>query len=190
MPRLTRLRLAVAVLVAGIAAVSGAAVVAAQDAPSASGALEIPLNDGQGARIGTVDVVPSGRTLDITVRTRGVLRTGFHGFHIHAAGRCEAPTFMSAGPHFERPGQDHGQHAADLPTVLVKANGTALLRVTTDLVTLAELRDSDGAAFIVHLGRDNQANIPSRYGQPDKDTLDTGDSGGRAACGVVPPAGG
>jgi len=189
MPRLTRLRLAAAVLLASGATVGGAAVVAAQDAPSAAAAIEISLNDGQGDRIGTVDVVPSGRTLDITVRTRGVLRTGFHGFHIHAVGRCEGPTFMSAGPHFERPGQDHGQHAADLPTVLVKANGTALLRVTTDLVTLDELRDADGAAFIVHLNRDNQANIPPRYGQPDKETLDTGDSGGRAACGVVPGTG-
>ena len=50
---------------------------------------------------------------------------------------------------------------------------------------LAQLRDADGSALIVHAGPDNFANIPPRYGTPDADTLATGDSGARAACGVV-----
>jgi superoxide dismutase, Cu-Zn family len=38
---------------------------------------------------------------------------------------------------------------------------------------------------MVHSGPDNFANIPPRYGTPDQETLDTGDSGSRIACGVV-----
>jgi Cu-Zn family superoxide dismutase len=38
---------------------------------------------------------------------------------------------------------------------------------------------------MVHAGADNFANIPDRYGEPDQTTLNTGDAGGRAACGVV-----
>jgi len=184
----TRMLIAAAVAALATAAVAGSTLVFAQD-DGGAGEVDLPLVDGTGAAIGTIEVVPTGRTLDITLRTRRGLRTGFHGFHIHAVGRCEGPSFASAGPHYERPGQDHGAHAGDLPTALVKANGTALLRVTTDLMTREELFDADGSAFIVHVGRDNQANIPPRYGAPDQDTLDTGDSGARAACALAPPAG-
>jgi Cu-Zn family superoxide dismutase len=40
---------------------------------------------------------------------------------------------------------------------------------------------------MVHAGADNFANIPERYapGGPDEDTLETGDSGGRVACGEI-----
>jgi superoxide dismutase, Cu-Zn family len=40
---------------------------------------------------------------------------------------------------------------------------------------------------MVHASRDNYANIPERYapGGPDEMTLNTGDAGGRIACGPV-----
>jgi Cu/Zn superoxide dismutase len=55
----------------------------------------------------------------------------------------------------------------------------------TDRFTIADLRDVDGSAVMVHSGPDNFANIPARYGGPDQETLNTGDSGSRIACGVV-----
>ena len=184
----TRIMIAAALAALASAAVAGTASVTAQDGGERP-SFVLGLVDGTGQAVGTVEVVPTGRALDITVRTRRGLRTGFHGFHMHAVGRCDGPSFASAGPHFERAGQDHGGHAGDLPTVLVKANGTAYLRVTTDLITRDEMLDEDGSAFIVHAGRDNQANIPPRYGTPDQETQNTGDSGGRAACAaVVPPS--
>lgn len=55
----------------------------------------------------------------------------------------------------------------------------------TDRFTLADLMDDDGAAFIIHENTDNFANIPERYGGPDEETQQAGDSGPRIACGVV-----
>jgi Cu/Zn superoxide dismutase len=81
------------------------------------------------------------------------------------------------------------RHEGDLPSLLVKRNGTATLRATTDRFTLGDLRDRDGSAVMVHAGADNYANIPPRYAPtgPDQETLDTGDSGDRVACGRIVP---
>ena len=85
------------------------------------------------------------------------------------------------------PAINHPSHAADMPVLLVGADGTAQASVTTDRLKLTDVLDSDGGATIVHAAPDNYANIPSRYvaGGPDAMTLATGDSGGRVACGVV-----
>ncbi|MCP9490350.1 MAG: superoxide dismutase family protein [Solirubrobacteraceae bacterium MAG38_C4-C5] len=126
-------------------------------------------------------------TVDVEARVRG-LEPGFHGFHVHAVGECEAPDFMSAMGHVgETEGEDHAEHTGDMSSLLVKRNGTATLRVTTDRFDLDDLRDDDGSAVMVHEGADNFANIPERYEPdgPDEDTLETGDSGGRAACGEI-----
>jgi Cu-Zn family superoxide dismutase len=126
-------------------------------------------------------------TVDVEARLRG-LEPGFHGFHVHAVGTCERPDFMSAEGHVgEAEGEDHAGHTGDMSSLLVKRNGTATLRVTTDRFELDDLRDDDGSAVMVHSGPDNFANIPERYapGGPDEDTLETGDSGGRVACGEI-----
>ena len=65
------------------------------------------------------------------------------------------------------------------------ADGEAMLGTVTDRFNLADLHDADGSAVMVHSGPDNFANIPPRYGGPDQETLATGDSGSRVACGVV-----
>jgi superoxide dismutase, Cu-Zn family len=122
--------------------------------------------------------------VQLVARVRN-LPPGFHGFHIHTTGRCDAPTFTSAGGHLNPSGEVHGDHAGDLPSLLVNEDGTAFLATATDRFTIADLRDADGSAVMVHSGRDNFANIPARYGGPDQETLNTGDSGSRIACGVV-----
>ena len=113
------------------------------------------------------------------------LAPGFHGFHVHTTGRCDAPAFTTAGGHFNPTAAGHGDHAGDLPSLLVNEDGTAVLATVTDRFSIRDLRDADGSAVIVHSGRDNFANIPARYGGPDAETLSTGDSGSRVACGVV-----
>ncbi len=126
-------------------------------------------------------------TVDVEARMRG-LEPGFHGFHVHTVGTCEAPDFMSAEGHVgEAEGEDHDGHTGDMSSLLVKRNGTGTLRVTTDRFDLDDLRDDDGSAVMVHAGADNFANIPERYapGGPDEDTRETGDSGGRVACGEI-----
>jgi Cu-Zn family superoxide dismutase len=113
------------------------------------------------------------------------LPPGFHGFHVHTVGACDPPTFTSAGGHFNPTGAAHGDHAGDLPVLLVRADGRGVLATVTDRFSIDELRDADGSAAMVHALADNYANIPDRYGGPDAETLNTGDSGGRIACGVV-----
>ncbi len=121
------------------------------------------------------------------------LAPGFHGFHIHGVGICDATGgFVSAGGHFNPGGTNHASHAGDQPVLLVNADGTAMARFETDRYVIEQLFDADGSAFIVHVAADNYANIPTRYSAagvpgPDAATLSTGDAGGRSACGVITP---
>jgi len=131
----------------------------------------------------------------VHVRARG-LEPGFHGFHVHEKGLCEPSGFTSAGGHHKRGAQDHGAHAGDMPPLLVSDDGKAQTAFVTDSFRIAELVAGDGSAIMIHAGRDNLANIPDRYHShvpdassttfgPDADTLKTGDTGDRVACGVV-----
>lgn len=125
----------------------------------------------------------------VVVRARA-LQPGFHGFHVHEKGLCEAPAFTSAGGHHKRDDEPHGAHAGDMPPLLATGDGKARAAFVTDLFRVSELVAGDGSAIIIHAGRDNLANIPTRYTSatttgPDEETLKTGDSGSRVACGVV-----
>lgn len=146
------------------------------------------LVDATGATVGNVRFERRGksRALRVTVTVRK-LSPGLHGFHVHTVGKCEAPTFMSAGPHLNPAGAEHPRHAGDMPPLLVTAGGKAEARFTTDRFSLADLRDGDGSAAMVHALADNHANIPTDRYEPDPDamTLATGDSGARVACGPV-----
>jgi Cu-Zn family superoxide dismutase len=107
--------------------------------------------------------------------------------HVHTVGKCEGPTFMSAGPHLNPAEKSHSDHAGDMPPLLATSGGKAEARFTTDRFSLAALRDADGSAVMVHALADNHANIPTARYDPDPDavTLETGDSGARIACGLV-----
>jgi Cu-Zn family superoxide dismutase len=74
-----------------------------------------------------------------------------------------------------------------MPALLVTSGGKTEARFTTDRFSLAQLRDADGSAVMVHALPDNEANIPKDRYDPDPDavTLATGDSGPRVACGLV-----
>jgi Cu-Zn family superoxide dismutase len=122
------------------------------------------------------------------------LDPGFHGSHVHEVGQCVPPP--SAGGHLKIGNQDHGDHAGDVPSLLVNGDGTGQLQFATDRFGFRHLFDANGSAFIVHGDRDNYANIPTRYIQqatgtpgPDAATLATGDAGDRVACGVIEQVG-
>jgi Cu-Zn family superoxide dismutase len=144
------------------------------------------LRDADGDRIGRVVFDRWGGRVRVAVGARA-LPPGFHGFHVHAVGRCEGPSFASAGPHWTLRGQAHPEHTGDLPVLFVRSGGHARLETRTDRFRLRQLFDADGSAVIVHANPDNFANVPERYrpGGPDAETLAAGDSGPRIACGVV-----
>ena len=148
-----------------------------------------------GSRLGWVTLRQQGDRIVVTGLARS-LTPGFHGFHIHAIGLCEANAaagpFTTAGGHYTGGHPNHGDHAGDMPSLLVTEDGKAYTQFVTDRFTLADLRDADGSAVMVHGGRDNFANIPLRYVTgtpptpgPDATTLATGDAGARVACGVI-----
>jgi superoxide dismutase, Cu-Zn family len=150
------------------------------------------LQDPSGTALGWARFEPDGDAVHVKVRVYG-LTPGFHGFHVHTLGVCDGSVgFTSAGGHYNPAGATHAHHAGDMPSLLVKHDGTAELDFRTDGFTADELLDADGSAVIVHAGPDNFGNIPSRYLSgttltpgPDAATLATGDAGARAACGVV-----
>ena len=152
-----------------------------------------------GTEIGTVTFstpADDAETLVVRAVVSG-LEAGFKGFHVHTIGKCEPdsadPTnpsnvgnFLSAGGHLKAEGENHAGHDGDLTSLQVRSDGTAELLTSTDALPLDALLDADGSAVMVHLGPDNFGNIPTRYAPtPDATTLNTGDSGGRAACGVL-----
>jgi len=161
------------------------------------GGTTVTLTDADGAEVGTAVLRKDGDAVAIDVDVAD-LEPGFHGFHLHAVGLCEPASpdpsdpakvgdFLSAGGHLGADMADHGAHQGDLPSLLVDSTGSGRLTASTDAVTLEDLMDDDGTAVMVHAGPDNFANIPERYAPngPDADTLKTGDSGDRIACGVV-----
>lgn len=152
------------------------------------------LTSAEDAQVGSVTMRDEGGKVQVEVEANG-LTPGYHGFHVHEAGVCEKDAmkegepspFATAMGHLGPGEETHGDHAGDFPPLLVAKDGSAAATFATDRLSVDVLLDQDGSAVIVHAEPDNQANIPDRYAAkgPDEDTLDTGDSGDRAACGAL-----
>jgi Cu-Zn family superoxide dismutase len=154
---------------------------------TAAPAAAVDMIGADGSPVGRVTFTETGGRLAVEGSFTN-LPPGFHGFHIHAVGRCDrgTPAFMSAGGHMVLGDQTHPVHAGDQPVLMVLADRTAEIRFTTDRYRLSDLLTTEGRAVIVHANPDNYANVPTRYArQPDATTLSTGDAGDRIACGVV-----
>ena len=150
---------------------------------------------------GTVTFTEAEGGIAVRAEVSG-LEPGFHGFHIHETATCdpqavkegEQAPFSSAGAHYTAGSESHGTHSGDMPPLLAGDDGRATASFTTQRYKLADVQDGDGSAVIVHADPDNAANIPQdRYQAsgkpgPDADTLKTGDSGDRVACGLLGPA--
>ncbi|MEK7387433.1 MAG: superoxide dismutase family protein [candidate division NC10 bacterium] len=133
------------------------------------------LKDAQGKVVGTAMLNEVSGGVKIALKASG-LKTGDHGFHIHAVGKCEPPAFTSAGGHFNPQSKKHGRlspdgaHAGDLPNLKMGADGTGSIDVTAGGVTL---KDVAGLALVIHADPDDEKTDP------------TGNSGARVACGVI-----
>jgi superoxide dismutase, Cu-Zn family len=173
----------IGILAAGMAALALNA--HGQEAPVTARAQFI---DGKGAKVGTAALTEarSGQGVLIRAELSG-LPAGTHALHIHQTGKCGAPSFESAGGHFNPLGKQHGfvsekgAHAGDLPNIHVGADGRLTLEVLASGVTLAgsgqtSLFDADGSALVVHQGADDYKTDPA------------GGAGPRIACAVIEKA--
>ncbi len=152
---------------------------------------QLKLADGTTVATAKFDFSGDYATVTVQTTTPGKLAPGFHGMHVHEVGECVA-NFTSAGGHFQARGHSGHPASGDLTSLQVREDGSAMLVTTTDAFTAEDLQSGAGTAIIIHEDADNFANIPAeRYQQvngappPDQTTLDTGDAGGRVACGVI-----
>ena len=168
-------------VVLGTAALALAACAPAMQEGAARAGSESTLRNAQGQSVGTVRVEPMGAGTRVTLRVMG-MPAGTHGAHLHAVGRCDAPDFTTAGPHWNPTGRQHGMenpqgpHLGDLPNLVVGADGTGTLTATVPVPYVPgaqSMLDPDGTALVVHAAADDMRTDPS------------GNSGARIACAVV-----
>lgn len=139
---------------------------------------EAVLAGSDGSPRGRATLAGANNSVVLAVNAEG-LPAGAHGIHLHAVGRCDAPDFASAGPHWNPTQRKHGRdnpegaHGGDLPNLQANANGRGRLRFALKAAELAQLFDEDGTALIIHAAADDYRTDPS------------GNSGGRIACGVI-----
>jgi superoxide dismutase, Cu-Zn family len=152
--------------------------------PAPMGGHVVELIDRQGQSAGGARLEQEGNGVRVSVRVSGLTPNQEHGLHFHETGRCDPPSFESAGGHFAPMGRQHGfenpqgPHAGDLPNLRANAEGVADTTFVVTTVSLTQnvqnsLIDADGTALIVHARPDDYRTDPS------------GNSGDRIACGVV-----
>ena len=123
---------------------------------------------------------PGGPTV-ITGEITGV-EPGEHGFHIHEfgdlSGGCD-----TAGAHYNPDNVDHGDleegHVGDLGNVTANDDGVVTLNISANRVDLSGDRSVVGRSIIIHSDRDDLG-----LGG-DAESIKTGNSGERLACGVI-----
>ena len=141
---------------------------------------ELKDRDGKSIGMATFREVSGGVVIDVDVKG---LTPGLHAVHVHTIGKCEGPPFTSAGGHFNPAQKKHGlrsaegPHAGDMPNMYIAKDGTGRFEVLADNITLKtgdrSVFDADGSALVIHAGADDDMTDP------------TGNSGDRAACGVI-----
>lgn len=175
------------ILVIGLALAAGTSGAGAQ-APRPTGTTGISntagtaLKDTEGRGVGEARLqqTPHGvlLTLDLKKATPGI-----HALHIHDIGTCQAPSFESAGGHFNPMRREHGllnprgPHAGDLPNIHVPGTTELSIEYLIADVTLdpgpQSLLDANGSAVVIHASQDDYRSDPA------------GEAGNRLACGPI-----
>lgn len=112
------------------------------------------------------------------------LKSGSHGFHIHEFGD-NTNGCMSAGPHFNPYGKEHGgpthaiRHAGDLGNITASAEGAAKVDISDSHISLSGNLSILGRTVVVHADADDLGDGGHELSKS------TGNAGARLACGVI-----
>ncbi|KAK0200618.1 copper zinc superoxide dismutase [Desarmillaria ectypa] len=122
----------------------------------------------------------------VTGRIQGLAPSSLRGFHVHTSGNLTAGC-TSAGVHYNPYNTTHGaptdpitaRHVGDLGNIQSDESGVAILDITDTIISLNGPLSIVGRSIVVHTGTDDLG----RGGTNVSST--TGNSGERAACGVI-----
>jgi len=112
------------------------------------------------------------------------LTAGHHGFHIHEFGDYSNGC-MSAGPHFNPAGVQHGspsdsvRHVGDLGNVTAGDSGVAPVDIKDSMLQLSGENSIIGRTVVVHADPDDMGKGGVTL------SLTTGNAGARVACGII-----
>lgn len=150
--------------------------------PGSAASAGATLMDSQGRTIGQALLrqATGGVLLQIDLKNA---TPGIHGLHIHEVGRCDRPSFESAGGHFNPTNRQHGflnpqgPHVGDLPNIEVPATTNLSVEYFVPGLTLdsgqQSALDANGSSIVIHSGKDDYGTEPA------------GESGDRLACGQI-----
>ena len=111
-------------------------------------------------------------------------KDSYHGFHVHEAGDLSEKC-MGACAHFNPYNKNHGgrndkdRHVGDLGNIYANKYGVSNINITDNLIKLRGKYSVIGRSLIVHEDEDDLGK------GCHKDSLTTGHSGKRIACGVI-----
>jgi len=140
------------------------------------------LRDATGKDVGEASLTQTRAGTLLKLSIKGI-PPGEHALHIHAVGKCDAPSFESAGPHFNPGNAHHGLmsgvgHAGDMPNLHVPQSGALEVEVINAAITLDGNKPNsvfrpEGTSVVIHGGKDDYTSDPA------------GNAGNRIACGVI-----
>src|ERR1700726_4179899 len=138
--------------------------------PAAAQSAIAQLRDTNRQDVGTVSLLqtPAGVLLKLSLKG---MPPGEHAFHIHAVGKCEPPSFDSAGPHFH-PGNRHRGimvgpgHGGDMPNLHIPPSGSLEVELIDTAITIDSVKPNsvfhpDGTAVIIYSGKDDYRTDPA-----------------------------
>lgn len=128
---------------------------------------------------GEIQFKDTSTGIEVSANVQGLAPGAVHAIHIHENGKCDGPSFESAGNHFNPTKEPHAHlaakqhHLGDLGNIVADKNGTAKLDLVMSRAKFSDETSPLNKAVVVHAKPDDLRSQPS------------GEAGDRIACGII-----